>query len=733
MKNLPSKYKGNYIARTRADNEQQPLSEHLLEVAKLAATNAATWGEDFAHVCGLLHDIGKYSDKFQDRVRGAAKKADHATAGAQLLCKSSTTLFRAMAAYCIMGHHGGLPNGGTRQRDEDGPNMYDRLIKTLDDYTAYSAEIEIPQLKRPTKYTKDWDGFHLSFFIRMVFSALVDADRLNSEKFGNMGNLKRGGFATIPELHTRLQAKVQNYLQPPKEVNQLNAHRTSLLKNCLTAAEKTPGLFTLSAPTGSGKTINSLAFALNHAVKNGLRRIIYVIPYNTIIEQNAAVFEDILGIENVLRHNSEARYESDENDDNEIAQNKQNSTENWDYPLIVTSNVQFLESIFSNKTSKCRKLHNITNSVIIFDEAQMIPVSYLKPCVKAIETLVTQYGCTAVLSTATPSALDYYFKSITVSEIAEDPKGLYKALQRTKLVPLHEPLNDDVLLMKLLEQQQVLCIVNTRKHAQVLYTAIQKAEPDGTFHLSTTMYPGHRRSVLDTIRERLKAGFPCRVISTSLVEAGVDLDFVCVYRAQAGLDSIVQAAGRCNRENKRSQEESPVYIFESAEHKPPEMIKLNIATYGQISREYENLSDIGAVKAYFERLFDNLGPGKLDVKSIEERLNKGQKTISFPFKDIAEDFKLIEEASQTAIYVLHHAPELEARVRSGERSRELFRELGAYAVSLYEYELKWLLEVGAVWRECEKNASIWLLSRDYYDENMGVTLSPEGGMGLFDR
>jgi len=719
-----------YIAHSRQDGAEQLLSAHLIETAELARGNAAPWGEAFANVCGLAHDVGKYSEAFQNRIRGKKIRVDHATAGGQLLYKmNNRSILSIFAAYCVMGHHGGLPNGGSGHQDTgDDPTLYGRLRRHIGDYDFYKNELDLPRLDSLPPQHKKWeDGFEAAFFVRMAFSALVDADWLNTEKFCNFGNAPRGGFSTLPKLVERLTAHTEQLLNPVEPIGDLNKMRNNLLRNCLAAAAWPRGLFKLTAPTGSGKTIASLAFALNHAERNGQRRLIYVVPYNTIIEQNAAVFEELLGVENVLRHNSDAAYDGDD----EESVNKRNSIENWDYPLIVTSSVQFFESLFANSPSKCRKLHNIAESVLIFDEAQMIPISYLSPCVRAIKTLVSQYGCSAVLATATQSPLDEFFKPLQALEIAENPKETCHVWRRATIKQLVEPLTDEALVDRLSAQERVLGIINTRRQAQVLFVRLHKLVPEGTFHLSTTMYPVHRKRVLDSIRKRLKNGLACRVVSTSLVEAGVDLDFETVYRERAGLDSIVQAAGRCNRENKRKPEAAFVYVFVSAEHKPPRMIRPNIDAFGQIARKYDDLSELDAIEEYFLQLYYNIGKDRLDSKCILPLFNDGAKAASFRFADAAAAFKLIDDQAQQTVYVLPEAPDIEERVVAGERSRELFRALGGYGVSLFEQEISALEALGAVWRPDRSDKSILLLYKKYYDEQIGVTLSPGGGLALF--
>jgi CRISPR-associated helicase Cas3/CRISPR-associated endonuclease Cas3-HD len=718
-----------YIAHTREqDTETQSLLDHLQTTAKLAKEHAMPWGGDFAELCGLTHDVGKYSEAFQARIRGGTRRVDHATASGQLLVQAAGgSAFGLLAAYCAMGHHGGLPNGGSAGQDDgDEGTLYGRLRRRVEEYSAYKTELTMPNL--PSFGFTPSDGFEAAFFTRMAFSALVDADWLDTERFCRLQNAPRGGFALLPELRERLKVKTDEFLSDAGTADLLKRQRNLLLQNCIDAAKLSKGAFSLTAPTGSGKTVSSLAFALEHALCHGLRRVIYVVPYNTIIEQNASVYEEILGAENVLRHNSDAQYDGED----DASLNKRYSAENWDYPIIVTSSVQFFESLFANKPSRCRKLHNIANSVLVFDEAQMIPVPYLIPCVRAVKTLVAQYGCSAVLASATQSALDGYFEDkpspLQLTEINRDPETMYNALRRNVILHEDKPLSDDALTERLGVWKRVLCIVNTRRHAQTLFERLRKAEPEGTFHLSTTMIPLHRKAAVTAIRERLKERLPCRVVSTSLVEAGVDLDFDAVYRETAGLDSIVQAGGRCNREGNRPPEDSQVIVFQSEEGNPPSAIRQNIEVYRQIARWFPDVAGLDAIRSYFEQLFYNKGTERLDEKKIVERFNDGAKTkMSFPFADISRDFRLIDDAAQQTVYVLHLAPELEERLRKGERNRELFRALEPYAVSLYENDVRALQKLGAVEYLDE---SVLLLYHKYYDEQTGVSLSPEGGHGI---
>jgi len=727
-----SKYTNPFIARTREiDSKKQLLSSHLECVANRAKQNATAFGSgDLAYVCGRLHDIGKYSDKFQDRINGAEISVDHATAGGQwLLQNGKPQKLATIAAYCCMGHHGGLPNGGSERDSGDDSTLKGREIKKIDDYSAFKQELNEKLNLTPPDF-KPTDGFSVAFFIRMLFSALVDADCIDAETFSHEAVQPRGGFAGIHELNAKLSDHIKPFLNQTSELSFLNSKRTELLKNCLAAAENPSGLFMLTAPTGSGKTKSGLAFAFKHAALYNKRRVIYIAPYNTIIEQNATVFEEIFGKENVLRHYGNYHYD----DSNEESSNKRYSSENWDFPMITTSSVQFFESLFSNRTSVCRKLHNIAESIIIFDEAQMIPQPLLISCARAIAELAKNYGCTILLATATQAKLDKYLGGLTPIEIVDKPMELHNVLKRSHIKVIKNPIADNELSELLASNNQVLCIVNTRRHAQQLFIKMRSLCDDGVYHLSTTLYPAHRTQILEDVRQRLKSGLPCRVISTSMIEAGVDVDFPVVYRAEAGLDSVVQAAGRCNREGHRSADESIVYMFKPEEHTPPVSIKPNIAAAGQITQSYSDLAAPETLTRYFEQLFYNKGEDALDAKNIMPMLNDGYKSYSYPFRDVAEKFRIIDDTTK-AVYALFKVPELENRLANGERSRELFRELADYAVSLYENsDIRRLQELGAVMRikdRTGKQDDILVISPEYYDEHFGVHLSPEGGKDIF--
>jgi CRISPR-associated helicase Cas3/CRISPR-associated endonuclease Cas3-HD len=703
-----------YYGHSSEDGRYQLLSEHLKNTAKLASEFAAAFGaSEAAYQLGLVHDMGKYSKAFQKRIRSSAIKVDHATAGSQYLYESNKGFIGLMGAYCVAGHHGGLPDGGRPSQPQNG-GLYGRLRKPVEDFSSFFEDFNGHKGLIPPPEIRISNGFQAAFYVRMLFSCLVDADWLDTDKFMSGMNKPRGEFPDIDCLWNKYEKKLNEYKAP---VDEINIRRTEILNNCLDAALSSEKVFTLTAPTGSGKTISSMAFSLKHAVsaKRQKRRIIYIVPYNTIIEQNAKVFEEMLGAENVLQHHSGVAYSSDEIDTD---YKKLLATENWDAPVIVTSSVRFFESLYSNRPSECRKLHNIANSVLVFDEAQMIPLPYLIPCVEAIKELTLNYNCTAVLASATQSNMGVYFKNVFLREIVLKPKMMYEYFRRVTYDCTLGKLTNEKLAEKLKCHKQVLCIVNTRKCAQMLTGLI-----DGAIHLSTTL---HRRAVLSQILERLKSGAPCVVISTSLIEAGVDVDFPVVFREKAGLDSIVQSAGRCNREGKHRRENSFLYVFES-EDKPHSSIARNVSAYEHTARQYSDISSLDAIKLYFNQLHYIIGQEGLDKNSVVRAFEEGANdAFSLPFESVAKSFHLIDEDTKT-VYVLTKAHEIADRLRRGERSRELFRELQKYSISLYKNDYNSLRHQ---FEHIDEEISV-LAVPEFYSDSYGLCLSPQDGSALF--
>lgn len=712
-----------YYAHWSEDGRKQTVLAHLLCTAMLCAQFAEKFGEKaLGYWAGLLHDIGKFTQAFQKRLFCGGKKVDHSTAGAW---ESKAYL---PISLCIMGHHSGLPDLGGRT-DKGKPTYFGRMNKAksgqLEPYDAWKQEVELPQAPKMEPKTE----LELDFLIRMLYSCLTDADFLDTEAFMSNGQVERGGGEAISVLLDKLDRYTEGWFPPS---NELNTQRCAILRRCIEQGQDTrqmPGLYTLTVPTGGGKTVASLAFALHHAKTHGLERVIYVIPYTSIIEQTADQFRKILGAENVLEHHSGVTYDTQDEATPET-QRMARATENWDMPVVVTTAVQFFESIYSNRSSQCRKLHNLAKSVIIFDEAQMLPIPYLRPCVSAIAQLIGHFHATAVLCTATQPALNPLFAEFLPSHTATElcPEGtcdetIFRRV--TFQTEIEKEMSWEAVAEVLTQLPQVLCIVNTRKSAKRLYDLL--GDQEDTFHLSTLMTPTHRRAVLEVVRGRLKGGLPCRVVSTSLIEAGVDVDFPAVFREVAGLDSILQAAGRCNRERKRAAQDSVVTVFQ-AETKVKTPFQMNIDVGREVMGRQKDIASQAAITDYFTELLELKGTDIQDSKSILKMMKE-----RLPFQTIAEQFKLIDNDSKTIYIPLGEGKALVERLQAGERSRTLFRKLGQYGVSIYETEFKALADAGDILPvDSGKGEDLWVLANaSLYDDRTGLSLNPQYGKGDF--
>jgi CRISPR-associated endonuclease/helicase Cas3 len=529
--------------------------------------SAHQWG----YLTGLWHDLGKFSDDFQKRLKNEIPRANHSTAGAQYADEVLRPIGHILS-YLIAGHHAGLTD---LQRDKS--CLLSRLSEQdylapirnspeskpfFDQLSSHSIPATLPCSPSPTS---------TSFFSRLLFSCLVDADFLATEAFMNPTQHKKRVLwpdILLERMALALTERINKF--PPAETGTINAHRESIHHHCIAAAEKQPGLFTLTVPTGGGKTLSSLAFALRHAIKHDLQRIIYVIPYTSIIEQNASEFRDTfsklekeIGHSIVLEHHS--NFDPTESKDYDDIPVHKLLSENWDAPLIVTTNVQFFESLAHHKTSRCRKLHNLTRSVIILDEAQSLPPDHLTPCLDFLKQLTTTAHSTVVLCTATQPALgklpenqpgDFAksFNKIALhitpeNEIIPDTRPLFNAFKRTNITLEDSPLSDSDLVLRLRQHSRVLAILNTKPHASRVFSLLDPDDP-ANLHLSAQLTPAHRQAILREIKLREAKAQPCRLIATTVVEAGVDLSFPVLYRAMTGLDSFAQAVGRCNRHGK---------------------------------------------------------------------------------------------------------------------------------------------------------------------------------------
>lgn len=721
----------------------QPLRDHLLAVAAISSANAHPFGAaSWGHAVGLLHDLGKCSAQFQEYLRESStagksrRGGDHASYGAQFAVGLHAQIGRLMA-YAIAGHHGGLPDGVSSSESD----LQSRLQRAVPPCPpdGLGLQVCLPEEPIPSPRQTSRQGFTLSFFIRMLYSSLVDADFLDSERFLNRSQfLERAGWASMNDLADRFFPRLQDKAEAAqrKHPGPINSIRAQVLEDCLAAATLPPGLFSLTVPTGGGKTLSSMAFALKHAQAHGMRRIIYVIPYTSIIEQNAGVFRDILAGDNgedaVLEHHSTFDADAkgtgkermsdpgDEPVDYAAVRRQRLAAENWDAPVIATTAVQFFESLFAYKPSRCRKLHNIARSVVILDEAQMLPQPLLLPCLEALRELAWNYGVSIVLCTATQPALgkreDFPQGLEDVREIIQDPLSLHAQLRRTKIEWGGERA-DDALVDDLAALPQALVICNTRERARTLFSLIRREE--GSFHLSAAMTPKHRTRVLGTIRQRLKDCLPCRVVATSLVEAGVDVDFPIVFRELAGIDSIAQAAGRCNREGRAAAPGRVVVFTPEAGVPDAGDFKQRAGIAAEVFRHHgdDPLSPV-AVEQYFEHLFW-LKDSALDKNGILQLLRTRQQDLDFAFRQVGDAFQVIEHTMQPVVIPLEsEAAALVAQLEFVEFPGATLRKLQRFTVQIQSREYKALGKGGALrW----VNGGVAVLNNeDLYDASLGL-------------
>ncbi len=710
------------------------LGGHLRSVALCAGRLAGPFGcSALAELAGLLHDIGKNSEAFQAYIRGLGPSLDHSTAGAVEAGRLFPDISPVLA-YVIAGHHAGLA---------DGADLRLRLGKALPPYAGWEAHTgPLPKPAPPRFSASPHQGFSLFFLTRMIFSALVDADFLETERFyaeAEGCQVERGGFQPIAVLAGRLRAFMAR-MQTDTELNRL---RGAILAHAVGRAGCAPGLFTMTVPTGGGKTLASLSFALEHAVLHGLRRVIYVAPYTSIIEQTAQVFRTALGCDkDVLEHHGNFDWQAAEDRDGEAdrdgVKKLQRAAENWEAPVVVTTAVQFFESLFAARTSRCRKLHNIAGSVVILDEAQTLPLGLLRPCMAALDELARNYGASIVLCTATQPALRRRDGALRPDknkpmegfdigperELAPDPQDLYTRLKRVAVEVLPGPVTDAAIAARFAEQPQMLCIVNSRGHAKALFELIRGEA--GARHLTTLMCPAHRRQVLAEIREALKQQRPVRLVATSLIEAGVDVDFPEVWRTETGLDSIAQAAGRCNREGRLAS--GRVVVFSAADHQLPKAFRV----FQQAAQEPLAMEDplgLPAVERYFKQLYFNRGYQALDAAKIDGRpgilADIDRSRPYFNFASIAAAFRMIDETMRPVI--VNWRGEAEAAL-AALRGAEIppgwaVRKLQQYTVSIPESSWNCLLGGGIepVHRRFGDRFML-LTSEGLYDDETGLRL-----------
>ena len=711
----------------------QPLIDHLKGTAELASKFAKTFNSSsWEYAMGLAHDAGKATSAWQHYLETKSGydeeasleikpgKQDHSSPSAKLIEEILGTGIGRILSYCIAGHHAGLPDWIGSQG-----SLSFRLqnAKTSDIPQKYRDALHsVPLESPPWKF--DNTGLDMSLWIRMLFSCLVDADFLDTEAYMQSYRAKtRENYLPLTELLNRFDSYMKEMTTKAlaEADTPVNRARQRVLADCRSASKLEPGFFSLTVPTGGGKTLSSMAFALEHAVQFGKERVIYVIPYTSIIEQNADVFKKVLGSDQVIEHHSNL-------DVDDLSPEARLAAENWDAPVIVTTSVQFFESLFASRPGRCRKLHNIVNSVVVLDEAQLVPTEYLEPILATMKLLCEHYKVTFVLCTATQPAFEArdnfpHFHGLpkgSVREIVQDVSGLYDELKRVEVMPIDTKTirTWEEIARELTSFDKVLCVVSDRKSCRELYALM----PNGTYHLSALMCAQHRSDRIAEIKKKLKTTETVRVISTQLVEAGVDIDFPVVYRAMAGLDSIAQSAGRCNREGKLNLngELGRVVVF-TPQRKPPAGIlrKATETTVRLLESDVKDPINHAAFVSYFSELYWKVN--SLDEKKIMEMLSTDMQDIGIQFRSAAEAFHIIDDAKQKTILVPYGEGEkFIAELKAKGPERWLLRKLQRYSINIYNDQFYALLNRGSIE---EVSLGLFALTcKIEYDDSVGLLI-----------
>lgn len=718
-----------FAAHSPPDGSDQwhSLKQHLNKVARLAKSFATKFSAgEISYYAGLWHDLGKYNPAFQTYLRQCSAasqlhqaeprdRVPHAIYGAKLAAEKFQPL-----APLIAGHHGGLPQQG-KLKDRLAEVDEGLYLGILENAQSEHLKLDIPNELQQELMGLVQDALGYELLLRLLFSCLVDADYLDTESHFDPDSAKsRGSQFTVDVLWQTLE-EAQNKLLATAEQGTVNQIRSQVYQACLEAAYLEPGIFRLAVPTGGGKTRSGLAFALAHAVQHRLDRVIVAVPYTSIIEQTVEVYRGILGRGAVLEHHSAIKPDQRNEEDARSRQAQARlATQNWDAPLIVTTTVQLFESLFANRPSRCRKLHNIVNSVIILDEVQTLPVALLSPILSILQELCHRYRISVVLCTATQPAFEGnspYLKGFQAGSVRDIvmpdlAQQHFLALSRVKYTVPSVTWSWQDVAEDVQRHQQALIILNTRRDALHVLEKVTAPEVNAVSHLSTLLCGQHRRQVLQQVRDRLKTNRPCILVSTQVVEAGVDLDFPAVYRAIGPLDRIVQAAGRCNREGKRSQK-GQVIIFQPQEGKipPGEYRKAVDETAQLLNRENLDWDDPGIFQEYFRRLYQGL---ETDVQEIQ----KYRAALDYP--EVAARFRLIpDDTTSVVIEYDDRASNLVTKIRRRGLKRGDLQTLQPYLVSLRSREFQQSEEL----RELIA-PGIWLWQGNY-DPIKGIAIGDE--------
>lgn len=702
--------------------ERHLLADHLRATAEMAGSFGRELGsERLCYVAGLLHDVGKVVRPWQDYLLASeagvrTRTVNHKASGATLFAR----LAREPGRLIIEGHHSGIPD--FREPPSDGTPEPDRdravevaarlLLPELDEVLAVGSVVP----DRWSTWAKA-DPTALEMAVRMSHSALVDADFLDTAAHFNATRARLAPAADFAALHARFNEALGRELAG-RRPSPVDALRGSLLHDCSTAATWSPGVFRLPAPTGSGKTISVASFALAHAAHHGLKRIIVAVPFLSITEQNAAVYRRLIGEENVVEHHSGVDPGLTDRNQTESVRAKY-GVENWDAPFVVTTTVQLFESLFSNRPSRTRKLHRLANAVIVLDEVQAIPPRVLPVILDGLRILQQHFGSTIVLSSATQPTWDLIgpwrqAESLNVRDIVSDPARLYSGLRRTS-VEWTAVDSLDAVADLMTAESRVMAVVNTTVNARDVALALRDREAEGLFHLSTRMYAGHRRAVLNEVRKRLMGGLPVRLVSTQLVEAGVDLDFPVVFRALAPAENLSQARGRCNREGHLTS--GRFVVLECPELSTLDAYHVGVAKARQhFEVPSVDLDAPDAMRRYYADLYATLDvDGFEEAKKIQEARRRLQYRCVDKFRMIQDDATAVVVAGAPGAEEV--LSDLARQINAGGApSPDRFRRLQEYSVNIPTDMLRRV--TGYVVEELP-GISVW---RGAYDRLTGVSL-----------
>ncbi len=721
-----------YIAHINEKTKAiQTVKEHSENTARLCRDFAIPPLKDFMYRMGLYHDIGKLQPSFQKKISGANIRVEHSACGAIAAKKEFPNAFGLMMEYCIAGHHSGIPDAGSKCDTPDMPTLYGRMGRSFEDFSVYKKELAACPVDQQSFMNfllqdceKDLsllvDKF--AFLTRYCFSCLVDADSLDTAEFcGDLWDrhMQADFSACLQRVNDRLNSFVCK--------TGLQRSRAFLQQQVFEKADQESEIYLMNMPTGSGKTLASIKFALERGIRGRKKRIIYIIPYNSIIDQTVEELEKLFqGCGEILRHQSTFSYENEEegNREEDYAKTAKKAAENWDAPLIITTMVQFFDSIYDNKRRKLRKLHNMADSILVFDEAHLMPVEYLHPCLRGIAYITRYLNSEAVFLTATMPDFSnlmkqYVWKDSKILNLVQDTT-LFSRFRKCSYQYVGK-ISEESLLERIFDYPSSLMIVNSRKKARRLYEQCKGRR----YHLSTYMTAYDRKRVLSAIREELhclEKEFPddkqvpeerrITIVSTSLIEAGVDLDVHTVFRELNGLDSILQAGGRCNREGKR--ENAEVILFELEEERNRDKGDERVNMVRGILKKYPDISCPESIQEYYERLF------AMKSQAIQEnRITKRCHHIdSIPFKSYAEDFRIIDSQTVSLVVPINEeSRELVEKLRYV--GAKLARKLQPYTCSVYEKELDDLIRQHVA--EDFGTGIYCLINPDYYNQETGVT------------